>query len=158
MDWSAEPSGVGSVHQSRSGVSGGVIGFEGVLEVAKPPCLFAPPARRDLPRHDIEAKLLEAAPVLAEPGCGSGHQPSALGCIDGEFGRTKTLASPGLDLYEDHAPPTPDNEVQLDAAGPDVASDDAVPFAGQVTRCPGFAFGTEREMGCGQSGLRSSRC
>jgi hypothetical protein len=112
------------------------------LDVAQLPGRFARVPGKYLPRDDIEASASEASAAFPKPRVGAAYQSPPFPGVDGEFRRAEAMAAAGLDLDKDDGSSSPNDEIEFDAGGSDVAGNDAVPLGLQIVGCPGFAFVT----------------
>jgi hypothetical protein len=112
---------------------------EGTREMAQRPAAVG----GSLDGDHVEAHPSRTDSLLAKPGGRTPDQPRPLSSVDRLLGKTEMPAAPGLHLHEDAKVPPGGHQIQLDTVGPDVAPDDAIPFARQVRRRERFPLRTE---------------
>ena len=108
--------------------------------MAKSPIAFVLTA---LANDHVEARPSDPAWLLVHPGRRATHQPHALAGVHGIFASPVPAGAPGLHLHEDDEMTAPGDQVHLNAAGPDVATDDAITSRRQVIGGTSLAFCAE---------------
>jgi len=96
----------------------------------------------------VEARASGDARVGVKPGGGSPNQPGAFAGIHGLLGWPQAPPTPRLDLDEDDERAAAGDQIDLDAAGSNVACDDAITSPPQVRGCALFARGAQHQVPC----------
>jgi len=120
--------------------SASAAGVEGSFEMAQPPGSLVPAALAD---DHVEARAPGSLRLFAQPGRRAAHESQSLARVHGVFARARAARAPGLHLHEHDECAAPDDQVHLDAAGPDVAGDDAITSRGQMLGGASLAFCAE---------------
>ena len=108
------------------------------------PCLDRFGCGLHLPGYDVKSGVAHAPAFFTEPGPGALDQLPLFSGIDGQFGGAKSTTAAGLDLDEDHHPPTASNQVDLHAAYPNVLIFNAISFSSEIERSASLALVAER--------------
>ena len=85
----------------------------------------------DFTSDDVESRVQADMSMGSKPRLGALGQSALLPGVDGQFGRPRALRASGFDLDKSEHRATADNEVELDAARPDVSIEDAISSAPQ---------------------------
>ena len=108
--------------------------------MAKSPISFLLTA---LANNHVEARPSDPTRLFVHPGRRAAHQPQALARVHGIFARPGPTCAPGLHLHEDDEMTAPGDQVHLNAARSDVATDDAITSRRQVIGGTSLAFCAE---------------
>jgi len=103
-------------------------------------------SRTDFPGDDIESGVSHAPAVPGKPGQSTSNQPALFSGVYGQFCRAESATPACLDLHENDGPSSTHDKVDLDAAGPNVLTFDAIPFPLEVERSAFLALATEGQV------------
>ncbi len=114
--------------------------LEGRFEMTEAPA----PVALELAADDVEAHAPGPRSLGREPGPGPAHQAGALARVDRLLGKAVRACPPRLHLDEGDHPAARGHQIDLDAAGADVARQHAPAGCLQVRGCERFSGGAER--------------